>query len=443
MKKLMRFLFETDYGPFVSWGTVALAFCAVVIVSAPLGKVGLALVLTMLLVLVVLSLAAVVAFLLALIRCQWMRAIGQFCLGIIGIVLFFIAVPVSLVGSRIIAHSTSSDVRTAEVKDRTEVTDRTAPALAFKVEFRPSHLFLAEYDKCIVFQSGKRIGVWMDTGGAGAFAVYRLPNGEYYLVDGLKHDFIRNDYRVNVTNETVEIMCDETWVKIPDGTLAVVGRGGDSITVKTASGEKNVSDGNGTSVGDSLKERVYLGLLRPNGRFVTGMGDPYADVLEAKWVAVEFDGGKIPFSLECSRWKGSCRYRLAFASGEQIALDFAGCADDSLSLCRLDDGRYHLFDARRADSSWRKDWRIDATGETVEVMYKNHWGKYGNFWVKIPPGAISIGAMGIHGGENGGPIKVSIDVNTKKGKVTGHDFIPVGDSLSNERFIGSFHVVRQ
>ena len=438
----MRFLFETDYGPFVSWGTVALAFCAAVIVSAPLGKFGLALALAMLLVLVVLSLAAVVAFLLALIRCQWTRAIGQFCLGIIGIVLFFIAVPVSLVGSRIIAHSTSSDVRTAEVTDRTDVTDRTAPALTFKVEFRPSHLFLAEYDKCIVFQSGKRIGVWMDTGGAGAFAVYRLPTGEYYLVDGLKHDFIRNDYRVNVTNETVEIMCDETWVKIPDGTLAVVGRGGDSITVKTASGEKNVSDGNGTSVGDSLKGRVYLGSLHPNGRFVTGTGDPYADTIEPKWVAVEFDGGKIPFSLECRRWKGSCQYRLAFASGEQIALDFAGCADDRLSLCRLDDGRYHLFDARRADSSWRKDWRIDATGETVEVMYKDHWGKYGNFWVKIPPGAISIGAMGIHGGENGGPIKVSIDVNTKKGKVTGHDFIPVGNSFSNEKFIGSFHVVR-
>ena len=439
----MRFLFETDYGPFVSWGTAALAFCAVVIVSAPLGKFGLALALAMLLVLVVLSLAAVVAFLFALIRCQWMRAIGQFCLGIIGIVLFFIAVPVSLVGSRIIAHLTSSDVRTAEVTDRTDVTDRTAPALTFKVEFRPSHLFLAEYDKCIVFQSGKRIGVWMDTGGAGAFAVYRLPTGEYYLVDGLKHDFIRNDYRVNVTNETVEIMCDETWIKIPDGTLAVVGRGGDSITVKTASGEKNVSDGNGTSVGDSLKERVYLGLLRPNGRFVTGMGDPYADVLEPKWVTVEFEGGKIPFSLECRRWKGSCRYRLAFASGEQIALDFAGCADDRLSLCRLDDGRYHLFDARRADYSWRKDWRIDATAETVEVMYKDHWGKYGNFWVKIPPGTTSIYSMGIRDGENGEPFKVSIDVNTRNGKVTGHDFIPAGDSPLNGKFIGSFHVLRQ
>ena len=107
------------------------------------------------------------------------------------------------------------------------------------------------------------------------------------------------------------------------------------------------------------------------------------------------------------------------------------------------DVRYHLFDARRADYSWRKDWRIDATAETVEVMYKDHWGKHGNFWVKIPSGTTSIYSMGIHDGENGEPFKVSIDVNTRNGKVTGHDFIPAGDSPLNGKFIGSFHVLRQ
>ena len=108
MNKLMRFLFETDYGPFLSWGSAALAFCATVIVSAPLGKFGLVLVIGMLLVLVVLSLAAVVAFVLALIRCQWMRAIGQFFLGVIGIVLFFIGLLVSWVVSGIVTHSIHS-----------------------------------------------------------------------------------------------------------------------------------------------------------------------------------------------------------------------------------------------------------------------------------------------------------------------------------------------
>lgn len=65
--------------------------------------------------------------------------------------------------------------------------------------------------------------------------MYRLPTGEYYLADGLKHSFIRNDYRVNVTNETVEMMTADTfWIRIPDGTLAVVGGGGNSIVVNTS-----------------------------------------------------------------------------------------------------------------------------------------------------------------------------------------------------------------
>lgn len=435
---LLRFLFETDYGPFVSWCTAALAFCVSVIILPPLGKFGSALVIVMLLVLIALSLAAVVAFLLALLRCQWMRAIGQLFLGVIGVVLFCACFIASCVGGRIVAYSTGAAVRTAEVMDE------AASSLAFKVEFRPAHLFLAEYDKCVIFRSGKRIGVWMDTGGAGAFAVYRLPTGEYYLVDGLKHDFIRNDYRVNVTNETVEVMCNDTWVKIPDGTLEVVGRSGDSIMVKTKSGEKNVGGGDGTAVGDSLKGRVYLGSLHPNGRFVTAAGDPYMDTIEPKWIAVKFDGGKIPFSLECRRWKGVCHYRIAFASGEQIALDFVSCTnDDRLLLSVLDDGRYHLLGTRKAGFSCRRDWRIDATGETVEVMYKDHLGKHGNLWVKIPPGSTSINSMGIGGGEDGEPLEVSIDANIKNGKVTGHDFVQVGDSLSNEKFIGSFHAMRQ
>ncbi len=49
---------------------------------------------------------------------------------------------------------------------------------AFSVEYINAHPFLAEYDKTIVFKSGKRIGVGMDTGGAGAFAGYRLGSGE-------------------------------------------------------------------------------------------------------------------------------------------------------------------------------------------------------------------------------------------------------------------------
>jgi hypothetical protein len=76
-------------------------------------------------------------------------------------------------------------------------------------------------------------------------------------------------------------------------------------------------------------------------------------------------------------------------------------------------------------------------------MRKDRWGKRGNLQVKIPPDTTSIYSMGIHGGENGKPFKVSVDVDTKNGKVAGDNFISVGDSLSKEKFIGGFHVIRQ
>ena len=73
-------------------------------------------------------------------------------------------------------------------------------------------------------------------------------------------------------------------------------------------------------------------------------------------------------------------------------------------------------------------------------MFKDDWGKYGELWVKIPPGATSgSGGFSIGGGENGKPLSVSIDVNAEGGKVTGHDFTPVGETLANEKFLGTFH----
>ena len=272
MKKIARFLFDTDFGPFIAWWMVAAVFFALLFVSQLLGVSALSLICIVLLALGVVSMVGVAAFIYALWHRRWNRAIGQFLLGAISLPLFFLGFPLSVIGIRAIACVTPVGTRSAIVTNE-------AAALEFAVEFRPTHPFLAEYDKCIVFPSGKRIGVCPDTGGAGAFAVYRLPTGEYYLVDGLEHDFIRGDYRVNTTNETVEMMYDEIWVEIPDGSLAVTGGGvgtinGENrvdITVKTADGEKSASGG--TPVGDSLKGRRYLGLLHPDGRFEPGEGD--------------------------------------------------------------------------------------------------------------------------------------------------------------------------
>ncbi|MBQ9430573.1 MAG: hypothetical protein IJU44_03375, partial [Kiritimatiellae bacterium] len=193
-------------------------------------------------------------------------------------------------------------------------------------------------------------------------------------------------------------------------------------------------------VGDSLKGRSYLGLLYPSGRFEPGEDDPFADIIEPQWNPVKLDGGKVPFSLECRRWKGSRFYRLAFASGTRIAIGSDSSIGEAVySLYALEDGRYHLFNAGQKDISWRKEWRINATDESVEVMFKDHWNKYGDLWVKIPSGATSVdGGIRIRGGENGNPLSVSINVNTEGGKVTGHEFTPVGETLENEMLIGTF-----
>ena len=432
MKKIARFVFETAVGPFVAWCCSTLLLFVAFVFSPILGWFGTVIADMMFVVQVIVAFVNITAFIKSLVEHRYGRALGQFFLGLAGLFLFGFGLAFAFTAHGVVAHATGY----VEVQ-RADMTNETG-AVEFAVEYRPTHPFLAEYDKTIVFKSGKRIGVWIDTGGAGPFAVYRLPTGEYYLVDGLEHDFIRNDYRVNVTNETVETMCGETWVNIPDGARKITGWSGDSIMFQTEDGER--SEDGGTPVGDSLQGRSYLGQLYPRGSFEPGDGDPFADIIEPKWKPVNFYGGEVPFSLECRRWKGSRSYRLAFASGARIVLGCEICMGEAgYSLYSLEDGRYHLFNAGEKDVSWRNEWRIDATGESVEVMFKDHFGKYGDLWVKVPPGATSAnGDISIGGGENGKPISVSIDVNTEGGKVTGHDFMPVGDSLSKAKFIGTF-----
>lgn len=273
VKKIAEFVLKTACGPFAAWCCTSLLLFAAIAVSPALGGFGTVLVAAMLVVQAVLAAVCALAFFVSLGEREWSRAVGQFFFGCAGIFLFVLGLGAATMASWSVASATTRDG--AEVRSAS-VTDKTG-ALAFAVEYRPAHPFLAEYDKSVVFPSGKRIGVWTDMGGAGAFAVYRLPTGEYYLVDGLEHEFIRSDYRVNVASETVEMMCGETWVRIPDGALKIEGRSDCSIFVETADGEKSVDVG--TPVGDSLKGRVYVGLLHPNGSFEPGTGDPYADVV--------------------------------------------------------------------------------------------------------------------------------------------------------------------
>lgn len=88
--------------------------------------------------------------------------------------------------------------------------NRTIP---FAVEYRSAHLFLAEYERRIVFRSGRRVTLGIDTGGAGAFAVYACGEDRFYLIDGFENVSIRSVYLIDVSQELVT-SCHEEYERI-------------------------------------------------------------------------------------------------------------------------------------------------------------------------------------------------------------------------------------
>ena len=298
-RKIRDFLSRTGLGLFLVWGCVAAIFLAAVSFEPLLGKVQTVLTIVALVVLTMASLWYVVVFIVTLARRQWRKAAFVFVLGCVGASLLLVGFSLAVAYNFWVGAATW---KPEDEKPRlVEVPGEDGEA-AFSVEYINAHPFLAEYDKTIVFKSGKRIGVCVDTGGAGPFAVYRIGADEYYLVDGFKHNFLRNDYRVNTAKETVEMMVGDYmfWVRIPDGTLAVVGGGSESISVKTADEENKDVNGGLTAVGDSLACRCYLGLVGPHGEFEASPDgkDPHVDIIEPQWKAVDARAANLPFVLE-------------------------------------------------------------------------------------------------------------------------------------------------
>ena len=93
---------------------------------------------------------------------------------------------------------------------------RITEDLPFAVEYKRAKTFCAEYDKRLLFKSGKRIGLLIDTCGYGPFMVYRLKDGNYCLVDGYGLVDNQRRLRVNVENETVELEFGGRWYAIPE-----------------------------------------------------------------------------------------------------------------------------------------------------------------------------------------------------------------------------------
>lgn len=153
--------------------------------------------------------------------------------------------------------------------------------MPFAVEYKRAKTFCAEYDKRLVFKSGKRIGLLIDTCGYGPFRVYKMKDGLYCLEDGYgwcgpDPDAHCRFLRVNVEKEMVELKHGIGWFPIP-GKGYVRGWGGVSNDLKRFSfdmysgGDLN-GEGwwvtvEGTPVGKSLDGMRLIGEIDTCGRF--------------------------------------------------------------------------------------------------------------------------------------------------------------------------------
>ena len=182
-KAILRFFFETFWGPVIVWWAAALLNLAIWVVSPLLGKTGMRLEDVFGIVLALVTLAVVVAWAKTLFSRRWGRAAGQFAVGGLSLPVFSIACLLSMAASHALAYSKSPE----SFARRFSVLDRGSGPQLFQIEFVLHRWLPTEYDKSVVFPSGKRIGLFPDTGGNGPFALYRLPTGEYDLVDGLRH----------------------------------------------------------------------------------------------------------------------------------------------------------------------------------------------------------------------------------------------------------------
>lgn len=303
----------------------------------------------------------------------------------------------------------------------------TTDELPFAVEYQRQKTLCAEYDKRIRFKSGRTIGIWPDTGGAGPFAVYILANGDYYLVDGLVAEFIRNEYRVNAVDETVEVKGKYSWILVPDGSLSITGKSDSGVIVETAEGE--VATTKTAPIGNSLEGRRFIGMIRTNGKFVAGGHDPLLGKTDARgekeWNRIALPES-VGFALESRRESGGFRneYRVVFKSGKTFGL--CGWLHHPLTVSEFSPGVYQLATNHQFD--WKI--RLDVNRETVDV-------KWANAWIHVPEGALEILGMGCSGGENGDSEIYSVTVQTASGEVKGTDFEPVAQEPEPLKSIGA------
>lgn len=284
--RFLRLLLDSAWFPAVAWVGGVAVFLGAAIVAAPvrhwcgrwaeegLGWAALGLVL-------VLSVAGVVAFVRSLLGRRWGRAVVQLLLGAVAVVLAAVGGICTHFVAWEVASRTPGGIPWAS-------TPGDAP-MPFAIECRRAHPFLAEYDKQVAFPSGRRFGLYPDAGGYGDTAVYLLDSGRYAIAEGMR---LRRDcrvYRIDPEAESVDFLYKGSWFAFPPDTICVSGCGTSrgtgwerhEVRFDTPSGSIRVT--NGVPAGDEFAHRRYLGLVKPGGAFDPAPegndGDPWAEVL--------------------------------------------------------------------------------------------------------------------------------------------------------------------
>mgnify|MGYP003327857233 CR=1 FL=1 len=267
MRRFLKFFYDTWYGACVCW-TISAAI--VLTTGFVFGHNSQLIQIAdwMAWVHVVVSLLAFSAIVFSLVRRRWGRAFAQLGCALGALVVFL---PVFfLVSIRAMFTNAMEDFK---VEEQPWEGSEISAEIPFSIEFRRSHPFQGEYDRRIVFRSGKKVGLWPDCGGACEFAVYGVGTNVFFLIDSLNWQSDSSRYRVNVETETVETKTSGAgWVRVPDGAISICSMSIDEVRVKTEDGEAVSTER--IRIGDSLKNKKYVGRIFPSGEVRLGGEEP-------------------------------------------------------------------------------------------------------------------------------------------------------------------------
>lgn len=284
MTSLRRILFDTAWGPAVAWFLAAVFALLLMVFDTPVmcwcGLWFLCFLFGIsLLLLLAATIAALVAFVRALLRKQWLRAALQAVLGVAAVFLANAAI------LPLYKLSEPVESRACEALPWTSTRPDVPFPFAIEHRIRPVAPFSGNIITCdmrVAFPSGKRIHLGREWSRPVSAAVYALDSGLYAIVDVRRPDYT-NFFRLDPAAETVEVLAGDALFALLPEPLRVIGSGysfdrsDHFIVVKTPDGEHQLREC--VPAGDAFVGRRYLGSVAPDGTFAPGgPDDPYADL---------------------------------------------------------------------------------------------------------------------------------------------------------------------